>query len=204
MVFSHQTRDECFEDGSNIPWNPPTNFHPDLIATCLLLLCALLSQQSHLFLICVVSTYNESRKDLHKLCQIPKNVSVNDFRLPIRLQEPHYSLLCLLRSFCCACAGLYPLCCQILYHHGISIFPLWARLFQYNFCKKPSVFSSSSRYRNLDPSESACRHCAYPNPVPFLLATPLVVHEKKSTTFSLNSGKSCNYRSLCTSSRPSF
>ena len=54
----------------SIPSNPPTNFHPDLIATilqrCLPLLCALLSQQSHLF-----PTYNHSRKDLHKLCQIP-------------------------------------------------------------------------------------------------------------------------------------
>ena len=29
-----QTRDlECFADSSNIPWNPPTIFHPDLIAT---------------------------------------------------------------------------------------------------------------------------------------------------------------------------
>ena len=27
-----------------------------------------------------------------------------------------------------------------------------------------STFSSSNRYRNLGPSESACRHCAYPNP----------------------------------------
>ena len=35
------------------------------------LLCALLSQQSHLFPICLVLTYNDSRKDLHKLCQIP-------------------------------------------------------------------------------------------------------------------------------------
>ena len=44
-------------------------------------------------------------------------------------------------------------------------------------CKKPSLFSSSSRYRNLGPSESACRHYAYPT-VPLLLATPLVIQEK--------------------------
>ena len=31
-----------------------------------------LFQQSHLFLICVVSTYNDSRKGLHKLCRIPR------------------------------------------------------------------------------------------------------------------------------------
>ena len=59
------------------PWNLPTTFHLDPIATiqqrCLPLLCALLFQQSHLFPICVVSTYNDSMKDLHKLCQIPRN-----------------------------------------------------------------------------------------------------------------------------------
>ena len=57
--------------------NLPTNFHVDPIATIqqryLLLLCVPLSQQAHLFLICVVSTYNDSRKDLHRLCQIPRN-----------------------------------------------------------------------------------------------------------------------------------
>ena len=78
MEFSHQTRDpECFADSYSIPWNLPTNFHPDLSATkpqrYLLSLCALLSQQPHLFLICVVSTYNDSRKDLHRLCRIPRN-----------------------------------------------------------------------------------------------------------------------------------
>ena len=70
-------------------------------------------------------------------------------------------------------------------------------------------------------------HCAYPNPVPLLLATPLVIHEKNwkcldvhatgfhvalqellsSTKFSLNScgqsGESCN-SSRCTSSSSSF
>ena len=105
--------------------------------------------------------------------------------------------------------------------------PLWARLYQHVFCKKPSYFLSSSRYRNLGPSESACRHYAYPNPVPLLLATPLdnsweglAVSRSlgagfprgseglnSSTKFSLNScsqsGNSCK-RSLCTSSRPSF
>ena len=76
MVSSHQTRDlKCFAVCSDIPWNPPTNFLPDLIATTpqmsLLSLCALLFRHSHLFLICVVSTYNDARKDLHRLFQIP-------------------------------------------------------------------------------------------------------------------------------------
>ena len=95
-------------------------------------------------------------------------------------------------------------------------FPLWARLHQHVFCKMPSLFSSSSRYRNLDPSESACRHNAYPNTVPLLLAAPWVIHEKNwkcldihAQGFSLalnscsQSGKSCN-RSLCASSSPFF
>ena len=45
---SHQTRNlECFDDRYSIPWNLPTIFHPDLIATIrqtyLLSLCVLLS-----------------------------------------------------------------------------------------------------------------------------------------------------------------
>ena len=33
-VSSHQIRDlVCFQDSNNTPWNPPTIFHPDLIAT---------------------------------------------------------------------------------------------------------------------------------------------------------------------------
>ena len=75
---SHQIRDLWrFADKCNIPWNLPTNFHLDQIATiqqrCLLLLCALLFRQFHLFLICVVLTYNNSRKDLHRTCQILGN-----------------------------------------------------------------------------------------------------------------------------------
>ena len=39
----------------------------------LLSLCALLIRQSHLFLICVVLTYNDSRIIHRKICQIPRN-----------------------------------------------------------------------------------------------------------------------------------
>ena len=78
MVSSHQTRDlECFADSSNTPWNPPTIHYPDLISTILqkylLSLCALLSQQSHLFPICVALACNGSKKIPHKTCQIPRN-----------------------------------------------------------------------------------------------------------------------------------
>ena len=78
----------------------------------------------------------------------------------------------------------------------------------------------------MGPSESVSRHYAYPNPVPRLLATPLVIHEKNwkcldvqatgfpvalqehfhqpnSTNSCSQSGKSCN-SSLCTSSSSLF
>ena len=123
---SHQTRDlECFADSRSIPWNPPTILGPDLIATIpqmsLLSLCALLSQQSHSFLICVALTYNDSRLILHKLCQILRNASVNDFWFPGRLEELLQALLCFLRSFCLTWVGLYPLSSQVLYHDSVSM-----------------------------------------------------------------------------------
>ena len=75
---SHQIIDMWrFEDRCNIPQNLPPNFHLDPIAAiqqrCLPLLCARLVQQSHLFLICVAWTCNDSRRDLHRLCRIPRN-----------------------------------------------------------------------------------------------------------------------------------
>ena len=75
---------------------------------------------------------------------------------------------------CCVIRFLHWEFCESIHHN----FPLWARLYQHVFCKKLSLFSSSSRYRNLGPSQSACGHYAYPNPVLLLLATPLVIHEK--------------------------
>ena len=119
---------------------------------------------------------------------------------PRRLQELHWALLGFLRSvwfYMCRIVttelpNLVPQrriddCCVIHFLHrefcdpqlsNHQNFPLWAGLYQHVFCKKPSLFSSSSRYRNLGLSESECRHYACPNPVPLLLATPLVIHEK--------------------------
>ena len=45
--------------------------------------------------------------------------------------------------------------------------PLWAR---HAFCKRPLLFSSSSRCHNFCLSGSACGHYAYPDPAPLLLA----------------------------------
>ena len=43
----------------------------------------LLFQQSHLFLLCVVLTCNDSRKDLHRLCQIPRNCQCKRLLVPL-------------------------------------------------------------------------------------------------------------------------
>ena len=48
-------------------------------------------------------------------------VSVNDFRIPIRLQELLQAPLCFLRSFCFARIRLDPLGGQVLHHDCISM-----------------------------------------------------------------------------------
>ena len=164
----------------------------------LLSLFVQLFQQSHLFPICVVLTYNDSRIFLARLAKSQGIVSVNDFWFPRRLQELLKAPLCFLRSFCFARIRLDPLCCQVLYHHGISMIVSRFNFFTENFvlrCDQITkmfrsghdcsarllqetlvLFSCSSRYHNLARSESAYLHCAYPNPVPLLLAAPLEVH----------------------------
>ena len=137
-VSSHHIRDLWrFADRYSIPWNLPTNFHPDLIATILqthlLSLCVLLSQQSHLFPICVVLTYNDSRKIFTGFANFQRIVSVNDFRLPIRLQELLQAPLCFLRSFCFAQIRLDPLGGQVLHHDCISMIVSRFTTFTENF-----------------------------------------------------------------------
>ena len=61
-------------------------------------------------------------------------VSVNDFWFPRRLKELHYAILGLLTSFCFIWVGLYPLRCQILDHHGISMTASRFTIFTENFC----------------------------------------------------------------------
>ena len=133
-----------------------------------------------------------------RLAKFKGIVSVNDFWFPRRLQELLQALLGLLGSFvfrvydcyhCTAkscttthigdCCAIHFLDCEFcdLQLSSHQMFPLWARLYQHVFCKKTSLFTSSSIYRNWGPSESACRHCAHSNPVPLLLATPLVIDE---------------------------
>ena len=105
MEFSHLTRDlERFADRKSIWWNLPTNFHPDLIATiqqrCLLLLNALLSLSNP---ICFRSVWCRRAmipgKIFTSFAKFQGSVGVNDFRLPIWLQELLQASLSFLWSF---------------------------------------------------------------------------------------------------------
>ena len=163
MVSSHQTKDpECFADSSDTPWNPPTIRYPDRTATIpqmsLLLPCEPLFQQSHVFLICVVLTYNDSRIIPHKTCQIPKSwqckwLLVSSSASGTSLGSsgsPGKFLFCMGRIVTTALPNLVPPrhiddCCEIHFLHwefcdpqlsSHQNCPLWARLFQHVFCSR--------------------------------------------------------------------
>ena len=202
--LSNQTRDlECFADSSGIPWNPPTIRYPDLTAVApqmyLLSLHVWLFRQSHLFLICVVLTYNDSRIIPRKTCPIPRNCqckwllvsssaprtssgssgSLEKFLFYTGMNESTVLPSLVPPRHIDDCSSIHFLhweFCDPLWSSQQYV-PLWARLYQYVVCKKPLLFSSSSRYHNLGPSDSASVHCACTNPVPLLLAAPLEVHE---------------------------
>ena len=123
---SHQIVDLWrFADRYSIPWNPPTNFHSDLIAaiqqTYPLSLCVLLSLSNP---ICFRSVWCRRTmipgKIFTSFAEFQRIVSVNDFRLPIRLQELLQAPLCFLRRFCFARIRLDPLGGQVLHHDCIS------------------------------------------------------------------------------------
>ena len=128
MESSHQTRDlDCFAHRYSIPWNLPTNFHLDPIAT--------IQQRCFLSLFsnCVVSTYNDSGKIFTSFAKFQGIVSVNDFRLPIWLQELLQAPSCFLRSFCFARIRLDPLGGQVLHHDCISMIVSRYTTFTENF-----------------------------------------------------------------------
>ena len=123
MVSSHQTRDlEYFADSSYIPWNPPTIFHPDLIATTLQMPLLSPSVSNP---ICFRSVWCRSPMIPEKIftgfAKIQGIVCVFVFRLPFRLQELLQAPLCFLRSFCFARIRLDPLGGQVLHHDCISM-----------------------------------------------------------------------------------
>ena len=110
-------------------------------------------------------------------------VSVNDFRLPIWLQELLQAPLCVLRSFCLARIRLHPLGGQVLHHDCISVivsrfaivtehlviccyqvtYCFWLR--HCVFCKDPWLSWSSWRCRSFGPSGSEYEYRACPVPL---------------------------------------
>ena len=127
--------------------------------------------QSHLFLIFVALTYNDSRILPHNTCQISRHclcewLWVSSSAPGTSLGSsgsPGRFLFCMGKIVTTALPNLLPPR-HIDYCHathclhwefcGLHVsshqnFPLWAQLYQYVFCKKPLLFSSSSRYPNL-------------------------------------------------------
>ena len=174
-VFPSNTKKRKKENG--------TNFYSDPMATtqqrAFLLLCAFLFQQSHLFPICVVSKNNDSRKDLSALAKFQGIVSVNDFRLPMWLQELLHVLLCFLGSFGFARIRLDPLGGQVLHHDCISVIVSRFAILTENFGDQSTkIFCTRYGFMPLlhlvifgpltDLAISVfwgneCEHCAYPN-----------------------------------------
>ena len=104
-------------------------------------------------------------------------VSVNDFRLPIRVQELLQAPLCFLNSFCFARIRLGPLGSQVLHHNCISTIVSRFTPFTENIvigCNQiTKIFCTSARcpcdfgpLADLAISvfrESEYKHCVYPN-----------------------------------------
>ena len=233
------------------PWNPPTIRYPDLIATApqtsLLSLYALHFWKSHLFPdLCGVDVQwfqDTASQDLPNSCKWLLASSSAPATSVSSSWSPGKFLFCTGRTVTTGLPSLVPprriddwcvihflhweLCDpQSLNHQN---FPLWARLYQHVFCKKPLllfVFKQISQFRSF--GKCVFVHYAFLSLVPLLLATPLLSSWEElgsvstsldagfprgsegllsSTKCSQNScsqpGNSCDV-SLCSSSRPSF
>ena len=126
MESSHQTKDlECFANRCSILWNLPTIFHPDLLQQyCRRTFfhsayCSLSNTTCFRSVWCWRTMI--PGKIFASFAKVQGIVSVNDFRLPIRLQELLQAPLCFLRSFCFARIRLDPLGGQVLHYDCISM-----------------------------------------------------------------------------------
>ena len=83
-------------------------------------------------------------------------VSVNDFRLPIRLQELLQAPLCFLRSFCFARIRLDPLGGQVLHHDCMSVIVSRFTTFTENFviCCNQITKNFCTRYDSANTSSA--------------------------------------------------
>ena len=85
-------------------------------------------------------------------------VSVNDFRLPIRLRELLQAPLCFLRSFCFARIRLNPLGSQVLHHGCISMIVSRFTTFTENFviCCYQVTKNFCTRFDSTKASSARC------------------------------------------------
>ena len=170
----------------------------------LLLLCALLFQQSHLFPICVVSTYN-SRKDLHKICQILGNCQCKRLLVSSSAPRTFVSTFAFPEKFLfymgmigsIGWPSLVPpqriddyvethilhqgLCNSELSNHQNC--PLWARCTGASSARSPRYFRPETDIAMLV-FRDLSKKC-YVYSVPLLLAAPKVLHEKNWKTLDV-------------------
>ena len=121
----------------------------------LLSLCALLSQQAHVFLICVVCWRTMiPGKIFTSFAKFQGIVSVNDFRLPIRLQELHQVLLGLLGSFCIHCVAKS--CTTTAYRVIVSRFTFFAENSVIRCNQVSKMFRSGHECTSTSSARSPC------------------------------------------------
>ena len=111
----------------------------------------------------MLSTYNDSGKIFTGFAKFQGNVSVNDFRFPIWLQELLQAPLCFLRSFCSARRRLDPLGGQVLHHDCISMIVSRFTTFTENFvicCNHiTKIFCTKYGSANASSARGPCDFC---------------------------------------------
>ena len=198
-VSSHQTRD--LADSSSIPWNRPPFFRLDLIARVpqmfLPLFYALRSQQTHWCPICAVLTNNDSRKYLHKICQILGNKQCKWLLVSSSAPRTFVSSFCVsweVLGF--TWVWLYQLCCQVLYHCSVSMTVSRFISFAENFVNRKYEITNFCRSEHDCTSAFSARNpCNFGSQADIAISVLREVSENDvltDTTFARGSeGKSC-------------
>ena len=129
MVSSHQTRElQYFAGSSNIEWNPPTIYGPDLIATILQM------SLPSLFLQCGVDQQYDSRIILHKTRQILGNFQCKWLSASYLAPRTFASFFVFPAKFLfCTDKTVDPLGGQVLHHDCISVIVSRFAIFTENF-----------------------------------------------------------------------
>ena len=137
------------------------HFDPDMIATVqrrsLLLLCALRSHQSHLFLIGRVLTHNDPRKSLHKLCRILGAGQYKSLWVSTSAPRTFVSSFPSPEGFWFARIRLDPLSSQVLYHDSVSmIVSRFTSFIEVCYFQVTKVFCSRNGSANASSARGPC------------------------------------------------